>query len=145
MSNEHLERCLAKLKVNTARLQRELLLLQRHIKEFHHPLFETWEADILTRLIEVAHARQRQKLTEGTAIGQDNTDEHELISRAYVNAAKQVQEDTVRKLGLSDQYYQALLRYEEVRKCFLLSQMSVNACDFGNSHFDFRFSGGSHT
>jgi hypothetical protein len=132
MSNEHLERRLAKLQVNSARLQREIFLLQRHVKEFHHPLFETWEADILTRFIEVAHAYQaRRKMAEGISIGEDNVAERECISRGYINAAKQVGEETVEKLGLSDKYHQALLRYEEVRKCFLISQTSAKVWDFG--------------
>ncbi|KAJ5905750.1 uncharacterized protein N7473_002666 [Penicillium subrubescens] len=114
MSNEHLERRLIKLQVNSARLQRELLLLQQHIKEFHHPLFETWEADILTRFIEVAHAYQARKLATGVSIGEDNVAERECISRGYVNAAKHVEEETVERLGLSEKYHQALLRYEEV-------------------------------
>lgn len=121
MSNEHLARRMAKLQANSARLKREILLLQRYVKEFDHPLFETWEADILTRLIEVACARQRNKMLEGVAIGRDSVTERENISRAYANAAKQVQETTMYKLGLSDQYYQAVLRYEEVRECFSIS------------------------
>ena len=67
--HEDLAHCLAKLKANAARLQREIFVLQRHIKEFQHPLFETWEADILTRLIDVAHAYQPNKMTKGIAIG----------------------------------------------------------------------------
>jgi hypothetical protein len=118
MSNEHLERRLIKLQANSARLQREIFLLQRHIKEFHHPLFETWEADILTRFIEVAHAYQARKLAIGVSIGEDNVAERECISRGYINAAKHVQEETVERLGLSEKYHQALLRYEEVRFAF---------------------------
>ncbi|KAJ5168495.1 uncharacterized protein N7482_004089 [Penicillium canariense] len=114
MSNDHIVRRMAKLQANTARLKRELFLLQRHVKEFQHPLFETWEADILTRLIEVAHAFQRHKMAGGITIGEDNTAERETLSHAYVNAAKQIHEGTLRKLGLSDQYYQALLRYNEI-------------------------------
>lgn len=115
MSNEHLERRLIKLQAKSARLQRELFLLQRHIKEFHHPLFETWEADILTRFIEVAHAHQARKLATGIFIGEGNVAERECISRGYVNAARHIQEETVKRLGLPEKYHEALLRYEEVR------------------------------
>ncbi|KAF3389072.1 putative zinc-type alcohol dehydrogenase-like protein YogA, partial [Penicillium rolfsii] len=114
MSNEHLESRLAKLQVNSARLQRELFLLQRHIKEFHHPLFETWEADILTRFIEVAHAYQARKIPKGIYIGEDNFAERECIKHGFVNAVKHIGQETVERLGLPEKYHQALLRYEEV-------------------------------
>ncbi|KAJ5460437.1 uncharacterized protein N7458_001989 [Penicillium daleae] len=113
MSNENLACRLAKLKVNAGRLQRELFLLQRHIKEFQCPLFETYEADILTRLIDVVHAHQDKKMMGGTAISSESIAEREIISRAYINASKQVQEETIEKLGLSSQHYQAIRRYEE--------------------------------
>lgn len=131
MSNESLACRLAKLKVNAGRLQRELFLLQRHIKEFQCPLFETYEADILTRLIDVAHAHQDKKMMGGTAISSESIAEREIISRAYINASKQVQEETIEKLGLSSQHYQAIRRYEEVRKCIPLSRALAMAWDFG--------------
>ncbi|KAJ5584422.1 uncharacterized protein N7459_004222 [Penicillium hispanicum] len=114
MSNNHLRRRMAKLQANTARLKREIWLLQRHLKEFHHPLFETWEADILTRLIEVAHAAQRRKLAGGVAIGQFTFAERETLALAYTHAARQVHQGTLRKLGLPDKYHEALQRYDEV-------------------------------
>ncbi|KAJ5380509.1 uncharacterized protein N7496_002937 [Penicillium cataractarum] len=120
-SNEDLAHCLAKLKANATRLQREIFLLQRHVKEFQHPLFETWEADILTRLIEVAHAHQPNKMKKGIAIGLGSSANPEMVSLAYINAAKQVQEETLDQLGLSFQHHQAIRRYEEVRKCLFSS------------------------
>ena len=106
---------MAKLQANTVRLKRELWLLQRHVKDFHHPLFENWEADILTRLIEIAHARQRRKLPGGVAIGEFTTAERETLSRAYGIAALQISLGTIQKLGLSEKYHEAVMRYSEVR------------------------------
>lgn len=105
---------MAQLVGNTGRLQRELLLLSRHFKEFDNPLMETWEADILTRLIEVSHVRQTSKLPEGVSIGEMNTAERENLSLAYSNAARRVQPRTLSKLGLGDKYHQAIQRYSEV-------------------------------
>ncbi|KAJ5467034.1 hypothetical protein N7475_004786 [Penicillium sp. IBT 31633x] len=112
--NKHIERRIAKLQANTIRLKRELRLLQRHVKEFRHPLFETWEADLLTRLIEVASAHQYQMLPGGLVIGQPSFAERELLTHAYISAAKGIRLQTLLKLGLSENYHQALQRYPEV-------------------------------
>lgn len=89
-------------------------MLQRHVKDFRHPFFENWEADMLTRLIEIAHTKQYRKLAPGVVIGEDTIAERETLSRAYSNAAKKVRVETIHKLGLSKEYHQALQRYDEV-------------------------------
>ena len=104
MSNELLARKMAQVQANMARLKREI-----------HPLFETWEADILTRLVEVACAAQPNENLDGFPINLAGMPDRETVSRAYVDAAKQVQEDTLYKLGLTHQHYLAIDRYEEVR------------------------------
>lgn len=115
--NKHIERRLSKLQANTTRLKRELWLLQRHIKEFRHPLFENWEADMLTRLIEVAHAHQHRKLPGGVVLGQSSFAERENLANAFSIAAKGICQTTLQKLGLSGKYHQALQRYSEVSLC----------------------------
>ncbi|KAJ5549915.1 hypothetical protein N7461_004613 [Penicillium sp. DV-2018c] len=112
--NKHIERRLAKVQANTVRLKRELWLLQRHIKEFRHPLFENWEADLLTRLIEVAHAQQYQKAPSGLVLGRPTFAEREHLTQTYISAARGIRLGTLRKLGLSEKYHQALQRYSEV-------------------------------
>lgn len=102
-SNELLQRKMNQLKVNANRLQREISLLQRHIGTLKYPAFEIWEANILTRLIEVAHGHQLSKLSHSQASGQ-----------AYVNASRQIHEGTLRQLGLGPKYGKALLRYHEI-------------------------------
>lgn len=116
-SNADVESKITKLKTNANRLKRELLLLQRHVADFNDTLFEIWEADILTRLIEVVHARQRQKLLPGVSIGVTNTAYRETLNQAYITASKRVLEGTLRQLGLSPKYREALLRYEQVSQC----------------------------
>ncbi len=120
MSNELLARKMAQVQANVARLKREISLLDRHIKDYDQPLFETWEADILTRLVEVACAAQSNAHLDRFPISLVGNPEREIVSRAYVDAAKQVQEDTLYKLGLTHQHYLAIDRYEEVRPRFLI-------------------------
>ncbi|CAG8217576.1 unnamed protein product [Penicillium salamii] len=112
--NRRIEHRLEKLRANTTRLKRELWLLQRHVKEFRHPLFENWEADLLTRLIEVAYASEYRKLPGGVVIGKETFSERENLTRAYSLAARDIRSTTIRKLGLSDRYHEALQRYPEV-------------------------------
>lgn len=105
-SNDLLQRKMDQLKANTNRLQREISLLQRHTGSLKHPAFEIWEADILSRLIEVAHGPQRMK---NLFIDQTSTE-----TQAYVNASRNVHEGTLRQLGLGPKYGKALLRYSEI-------------------------------
>jgi hypothetical protein len=115
--NGHIERRLAKLQANVTRLKRELWLLQRHVKDFRHPLFENWEADMLTRLIEVAYANESRKLPGVVVIEKDTFVERENITHAYSLAAREIRLITIRRLGLSDRYHEALQRYSEVSCC----------------------------
>lgn len=112
--NRLIENRMEKLRINTTRLKRELWLLQRHVKEFRHPLFENWEADMLTRLIEVAYAFEYRKLPGGVVIGKETVSERENLTRAYSLAARDIRLVTIRRLGLSDRYHEALQRYPEV-------------------------------
>ncbi|CAG8420714.1 unnamed protein product [Penicillium salamii] len=112
--NRRIEPRLEKLRANTTRLKHELWLLQRHVKEFRHPLFENWEADLLTHLIVVAYASEYRKLPGGVVIGKETFSERENLTRAYSLAARNIRSTTIRKLGLSDRYHEALQRYPEV-------------------------------
>jgi hypothetical protein len=114
-SNENLEIKMTKLRDNTRLLQRELARLQLHITAFQHELLPTWQADILTRLIESAYTIQRQKFPGSVAPWQSRGVDRWMLSRAYSVAAERVSWYTLcRKLGLSMRYYQALQRYGEV-------------------------------
>lgn len=84
------------------------------MKDFRHPLFESWEADLLTRLIEVAYAFEYRKLPGDVVIGKETFSEREKLTHAYSTAARNVRLSTIRKLGLSDRYHEALQRYPEV-------------------------------
>lgn len=113
-THDAIQRQIKRMQRDSARLRRELLLLHRHVRVFNHPMYETWEADILTRLIEVAHAHQRRKLPQGVAIGEATVAHRENLSLAYANAVNQIHPSTLQQLGLSEKYHTALQRYNEV-------------------------------
>ncbi|KAF7715555.1 Uncharacterized protein PECH_003630 [Penicillium ucsense] len=110
-SNEILELKITQLKANASRLKREIQLLERHFKRFEIPFFERWEADVITRLIEVAsiHQSETQHIEAIKQMGN-----RELLTRAYIMGSKCIHESTVYELGLTDQHYQTLLAYEDV-------------------------------
>lgn len=114
-SNKDLEARITHICGSVNQLNRELSALSRHINQFsHHPFLETWQADLLTRLIEVAYVRQRNKLPPGVSIGEKNIAEREVLSRAYGNAARRVKWGTLDSLGLDIRHHDALQRYSDV-------------------------------
>ncbi|KAL2000006.1 hypothetical protein VTN02DRAFT_3669 [Thermoascus thermophilus] len=111
-SNGHLERKMEKLHTSTLSLRRELLTLQRHILSFRHEQLVTWQADILTRLIEVMYERQGQKLPWGAVWDRKRRED---VSKVYVAAARRIDRRALwTKLGLTSKYHQALGKYAEV-------------------------------
>lgn len=119
-SNDSLQNRMFKLRLNTQSFDQEVSLFQQHYKDVRHPCMETWEADMLTRLIEVAHTILHAKLGVETCIheGQE-AEQRELVSRAYVNAAKRIDRSTLTNLGLGEGYYEALQRFPEVTNMML--------------------------
>ncbi|EPS33720.1 hypothetical protein PDE_08682 [Penicillium oxalicum 114-2] len=114
VSNEDLQCRVAKLKDHAARLKRETHLLQRHLKDYDHPLFETWEADTITRLIVVASLYQPTTLDTGLINSLNTKIQHDLATRAYVQASKQITKTTLCHLGLSKAHHRAIMRYEHI-------------------------------
>ena len=114
-SNEDLENKMCKLSAGTSRLNRDLLKLRRQVDSFHNECLSTWQADILTRLIEVVHIKQRRKLPWGIAVGKGESQDRELVSRAYVTAAGRIGRKVLeQKFNLGSKYHDALKRYNEV-------------------------------
>ncbi|KAJ5125574.1 hypothetical protein N7526_007751 [Penicillium atrosanguineum] len=110
-TNDCIQHKIAKLQVNTVRLKRELWLLQRHVKNFNHPLWPCAPAP--------------PKLQAGVVIGDTTVADRENLFHAYNTAAKQVREDTLQQLGLDKKYFEALARYNEVREIHLLDWCQV--------------------
>ncbi|KAJ5755572.1 hypothetical protein N7533_005115 [Penicillium manginii] len=114
-SNNDLEARITHIRGNLNQLEREISVLSRHLKQYsHNPFLETWQADLLTRLIEVAYVRQTRKLPAGVSIGETNTAEREILSRAYSNAARRVHWSTLDSLGLDVRHHDALQRYSDI-------------------------------
>ncbi|OJJ47205.1 hypothetical protein ASPZODRAFT_1915830 [Penicilliopsis zonata CBS 506.65] len=126
-SNHDLEAKVSKIFSNLQDLQRDLSRVQRHALAFHHELLVTWQADILTRLIEVVYSYLGRKLPFGGGAHQTLPDDEqqappphpppdrELMTRAYVTAAERIQKHVLRRqLGLSARYHSALRKYSEV-------------------------------
>lgn len=122
-SNNHLERKMEQLHSSTLSLRKELLTLQMHILSFRHDQLVTWQADILTRLIEVIYERQGRKLP-WDALGDDK--QREDISKVYVAAARRINKGALwRKLGLTAKHHKALGRYSEVSQEKLLGAQGL--------------------
>ncbi|KAH3275509.1 hypothetical protein KXW55_006881 [Aspergillus fumigatus] len=113
-SNHNLEYKLAKIQARNLRLKLDLMRLQRHITSFHHDLLATWEADILTCLIEVVYQRQGRKLPRGQDIDLRRLD-RKALSAMYTIAAGRIGRRALRGFfGLSQHYWLALQKYDEI-------------------------------
>ncbi|KAI2902971.1 hypothetical protein CBS11852_2107 [Aspergillus niger] len=115
-SNQNLDYKMSTLRSNVLfRLKSDLSKLQRHVKAFHNELLTTWQADTLTRLVEVVYERQNWKLPGGAAVGDHIHLSRERQSRILATAARRIRKPILRKnFGLSVQYYSALQRYDEI-------------------------------
>lgn len=115
VSNQNLDHKMSTLRSNVFRLKTDLSKLQRHVRAFHNELLTTWQADTLTRLVEVVYERQNWKLPGGVAVGDHIHLSRERQSRILATAARRIRKPILRKnFGLSVQYYSALQRYDEV-------------------------------
>jgi hypothetical protein len=83
---------------------------------FYGDLLVTWQADILTRLVEVIYENHGWKMPGGVLVGDHSNMDRDTLTRIYLSAAKKIKKETVTKkaVGLSEQYYSALQRYDEV-------------------------------
>lgn len=107
---------MSKLRTSTLQLKRDIVRFQQHIRAFHHDLLPTWQADILTRLIEIVYTAQRRKLPGGFTPGERQGVDRWALTRAYTVAARKIYQSTLwMAFGLPMQYHLALHKYEEVR------------------------------
>lgn len=118
-SNLDVERKLEKLAISSKELSRDISKLGRHIASIYHPLLITWQADILTRLIDVVYSRTSRTLPNSVLIGEHRTQNRQVISSAYVAAVAKIDKHTLKKhFRLSMKYFRALQRYDEVKGSF---------------------------
>ncbi|KAB8278630.1 hypothetical protein BDV30DRAFT_203342 [Aspergillus minisclerotigenes] len=84
--------------------------VQRHIKAFHGELLMTWQADILTRLIEVVYERSGWKMPGGITSSSHAGMDEAKVTLMYRTAARKIKKETLRRrFNLSVQYYLALI------------------------------------
>lgn len=106
---------MVKLYNGTRLLGRDLARLQQHVRSFQHELLSTWQADILTRLIEVVYAMQGRRLPGDVAPWESRDVDRWTLSRAYSLGAEKITRYMLwRKLGLPMRYHHALRKYGEV-------------------------------
>ncbi|KAL4920181.1 hypothetical protein BDW62DRAFT_24027 [Aspergillus aurantiobrunneus] len=87
-------------------------MLKRHMNAFCGELLVTWQADTLTRLIEVIYERHGWRMPGEILVGDHDNLDRNTLSKIYVMAAKKIKKETITKkaVGLSEQYYLALQR-----------------------------------
>ena len=121
-SNELLEGKARKLSNNTVLLELDVMRVQCHIKAFHGEFLMTWQADILTRLIEVVYERSGWKMPGGITSSSHAGMDEAKVTLMYRTAARKIKKETLRRrFNLSVQYYLALQRYDEVSYLFIES------------------------
>ncbi|PLB55769.1 hypothetical protein P170DRAFT_343875, partial [Aspergillus steynii IBT 23096] len=114
-SNDKLQQKMTLLRSSTLRLELDLMKLQRHVRSFDKELLVTWQADTLTRLIEVIYERHRWKMPGGIGIGDHQGVSRETLSTLYEVAARKIKKETLkRRFGLGVHYYDALQKYDEI-------------------------------
>ncbi|KAJ5792497.1 uncharacterized protein N7503_008475 [Penicillium pulvis] len=112
-TNHQIEAQMARMNSNIGDFMSELDQLESHINELNHPKLLSWQADIVTRLIEVAHSKE-PNLSSSSLLLTAHYLDHETMSRGYSLAARKISLETMRKFGLGEQHYEVLRRYDEL-------------------------------
>ncbi|KAG2413457.1 hypothetical protein HFD88_002646 [Aspergillus terreus] len=113
-SNEMLDTKIKELRSNTLRLRLDLMKFQRHMNGFNREFLVTWQADTLTRLIEVIYEGHGWRLPGGVTSRDHGVVNRERMSMMYGIAARKLKKETLRALGLYDRYHEALQKYDEI-------------------------------
>ncbi|KAL4760144.1 zinc-dependent alcohol dehydrogenase family protein [Aspergillus foveolatus] len=116
LSNKLLEGKVKQLCSDSLRLTFDVTLLKRHMKAISGELLVTWQADVLTRLVEVIYERHGWRMPGEVLVSDKYSLDRDTLSKIYVMAARKIKKETIMKkaVGLSEQYYLALQRYSEV-------------------------------
>ncbi|KAF9890668.1 hypothetical protein FE257_005534 [Aspergillus nanangensis] len=114
-SNELLEKKMQQLRCGAVQLKNDLMRLQLHVKAFHNDLLVTWQADTLTRLIEVVYEQHGWRLPGGVTPNDHGVVDRVTMSTMYEVAARKIKKETLAKrYRLQIQYHEALQMYEEI-------------------------------
>ncbi|PKY01630.1 hypothetical protein P168DRAFT_321209 [Aspergillus campestris IBT 28561] len=113
-SNQNLEHKMLKIRTGTLRLSLDLIQLEQRMHSLPSDMLITWQANVLTRLIEVIYERKRWKLPGAITVGDREHLAREDLNRVYSVAARKVRKEVLKLFGLSVEYLQALQKYDEV-------------------------------
>ncbi|KAL4933376.1 putative alcohol dehydrogenase [Aspergillus undulatus] len=116
MTNKLLENKVKQLCSESLRLNFDVTVLKCHMNAFRGELLVTWQADVLTRLVEVIYDRHGWRMPGEILVGDHANLDRDTLSKIYALAAKKIKKETVTKkaVGLSESYHRALQRYDEV-------------------------------
>ncbi|KAJ5923711.1 hypothetical protein N7454_008956 [Penicillium verhagenii] len=87
--------------------------LDQCLRDQANPQIRNWEADLLTRLVEVAHYKQSVNLGDGRMWVPDHTYSYDTMTHRYRSAARAITLHTLEQLGLDDRYHRMLSRYDQ--------------------------------
>ncbi|KAJ5759568.1 hypothetical protein N7520_006724 [Penicillium odoratum] len=95
---------------SVADMMSEVAELERGLKNLNHPLLAAWEADVLTRFIEVAHASE-PRLQPNSYLLRVGRLTREEYSRGFTFAARRISEQTMLNLGLGPEHFAMIREY----------------------------------
>ncbi|KAL3474939.1 hypothetical protein BJX99DRAFT_230590 [Aspergillus californicus] len=115
-SNQLLENKVKQLCSESLLLNFDVTRLRGQMHKFDAELLRKWQADALTRLVEVIYEKHGWKMPGGVLVGEHIDMDRDALTSLYSMAARKIKRETVTKkaFGLSGQYYLALQRYDEV-------------------------------
>ncbi|KAI9371287.1 hypothetical protein BJX61DRAFT_534935 [Aspergillus egyptiacus] len=120
-TNKLLESRVRHLCSQSLELNHDITRLNHHMTAFNGDLLATWQADILTRLVEVIYEKHGWKMPGGLLVGDHDDLDRDVLSGTYAMAARKVKKETVteKTVGLSEKHYLALRRYDAVSQLIM--------------------------
>ncbi|OJJ58999.1 hypothetical protein ASPSYDRAFT_89721 [Aspergillus sydowii CBS 593.65] len=115
ITNKLLENKVKQLCSESVRLNLDVSIVKQYMSTVHGELLVTWQADTLTRLVEVIYERHGWRMPGEILVGDHDNLDRDTLSKVYVMAAKKIKKETVTKkaVGLSEPYYLALQRFDK--------------------------------
>lgn len=116
ITNKLLENKVKQLCSESVRLNLDVSIVKQYMSTVHGELLVTWQADTLTRLVEVIYERHGWRMPGEILVGDHDNLDRDTLSKVYVMAAKKIKKETVTRkaVGLSEPYYLALQRFDKV-------------------------------
>ncbi|KAL4741506.1 hypothetical protein BDV11DRAFT_203424 [Aspergillus similis] len=125
LSNKLLEGKVKQLCSESLRLTFDVTLLKRYMKAISGELLVTWQADILTRLIEVIYERHGWRMPGEVLVGDKYSLDRDTLSKIYVMAARKIKKETIMKKAVVHLRSTNPFRSESSFARWLVSQKSI--------------------